>query len=183
MLLKNSLLIAMPVMNDSLFAKKVVYICEHNQEGTFGLIINQPLVYQLSFIFEQLHIEEFDKVMGEKQLLFGGPLQQERGFVIFKPYKTMPNSLNLSPDFSISTNKKILQHLAHHEGPNSSLVVLGYAGWGPDQIEQEIINNFWLTCPATPQLVYDTPFEKRWRQAGLELGVDLNTLTSGAGHD
>lgn len=180
--LANNLLIAMPSLNESNFAKTVIYVCEHQIQGTVGLIINQPMQYPLGMVFDQLHIEPIRVENNRLPLLFGGPLQPERGFVIHRPFGGWRSSLALREDVTITTSNDIIRAIATDNGPKDVLVALGYMGWGESQLDQEVIENAWLVCPYKPELLYDVPFEKRWEYAGLSIGVKMNQLTANIGH-
>jgi putative transcriptional regulator len=180
--LANSLLIAMPSHNESSFSKTVIYVCEHGLQGTVGLIINKPMQFPLGLVFDQLQIEPARVENNHLPLLFGGPLQPERGFVIHRPFGKWRSSLTLQEDVTITTSNDIIRAIAHDTGPKDVLVTLGYVGWGADQLDQEVIDNHWLVCPLKPELLYDVPFEQRWEYAGLSIGVKMNQLTSSVGH-
>lgn len=180
--LANSLLIAMPSLNNSTFAKSVIYVCEHHIQGTVGLIINRPMQYPLGLVFDQLQIEPTRVENNRLPLLFGGPLQPERGFVIHRPFGEWRSSLVLQEGVTITTSNDIIRAIALDNGPEDVLVALGYVGWVENQLDQEVINNAWLVCPYKPELMYDVPFDKRWEYAGSTIGVNMNQLTSSVGH-
>jgi len=181
--LNNQLLIAMPSLETELFRKSVIYVCEHNEEGAVGLIINHPIQYPLQFVFEQMEIEVKIPEVSQKPLLFGGPVHQERGFVIHgNDHVAWRSSLKMSEEVYITTSHDILTAIAQGKGPQETLVVLGYAGWGAGQIEEELANNIWLTCPVTRKLLFEVPFENRWKAAGASLGIDMDLISGIAGH-
>jgi len=180
--LNNHLLIAMPQLGDQHFHHAVVYICENQSEGTVGLIINQPLQMPMGLVFQQMDIVPDNEAISTRPLLFGGPVQPERGFVIHRPEGTWRSSLMLQEDVNITTSKDILRAIAENKGPSDALVTLGYAGWGENQLEEEIIANMWLVCPYTPELLYDVPFDQRWEMAGRSIGVDMFQIGSHTGH-
>ncbi|KTC84825.1 YqgE/AlgH family protein [Legionella brunensis] len=180
--LANHLLIAMPSMTDPNFERAVIYICEHHVQGTVGLIINRPMQYPLSLVFEQMQIEPTKNEYSQKPLLFGGPVQPERGFVIHRPIGGWRSSLALRDDVTVTTSNDIIRAIAADKGPKDALITLGYSGWGENQLEDEVMNNAWLVCPYTPELLYEVPFSERWEYAGAVIGVKMNQLTSIAGH-
>ena len=180
--LANHLLIAMPSLNDSTFKKSVIYICEHHVQGTVGLIINQPMQFPLGLVFDQLQIQPSKKEQNYLPLLFGGPIQPERGFVIHRPFGEWRSSLSLKDDVTVTTSNDIIRAIAADHGPKDVLVTLGYVGWESNQLEREMVENLWLVCPSTPELLYDVPFEKRWEYAALSIGVKLDQLITGGGH-
>ncbi|WP_367606383.1 YqgE/AlgH family protein [Legionella sp. W05-934-2] len=180
--LANHLLVAMPGLTDPNFAHSVVYICEHHQEGTVGLIINQPLQYHLGFIFDQMNIHATKEKQKRLPVLFGGPVQPERGFVIHRPSGLWRSSLNLKENVTVTTSDDIIKALAEDQGPSDVLITLGYAGWSKEQIDYEVKMNQWLVCPATSELLYEIPFEKRWEMAGQSIGVDMSQLSFQSGN-
>lgn len=180
--LNNQLLIATPALIGSGFEKTVVYICEHNEHGAVGLVINQPLEHQLSFVFEQMGLEVDEPSANEIPLLFGGPVQPERGFVIHKPGGQWRSSIAVQEDVAITTSRDVLRALAAGDGPDAPMVALGYAGWASDQLELELQQNSWLLCPFEPTLLFDVPFDKRWHVAANSIGIDITRLSSDIGH-
>lgn len=180
--LNNQLLVAMPNMVDPEFARTVIYLCEHNEHGAIGLIVNRPMVYSLQFVFEQMEIEVSRTDVNELPLLYGGPVQQDRGFVIHKPQGIWRSSLALDDHVSVTTSRDILQAIADGEGPRDMLVTLGYAGWGAQQLDEELKHNAWLVCNPTTDLLFHVPFEQRWEASAASLGIDINTITSDTGN-
>lgn len=182
MSLANQFLIAMPSLSDSNFSKSVIYVCEHHVQGSVGLIVNRPMQFPLGLVFDQLQIEPIHVECNHRPLLFGGPNQPERGFVIHRPLGSWGSSLALRDGVTVTTSNDIIRAIAADIGPQDALVVLGYAGWRPNQLEQEVMDNAWLVCPFKPELLYDVPFEARWEYAGSLLGVNMNQLSSSVGH-
>ena len=180
--LANNLLIAMPSLNDPTFAKSVIYVCEHQAQGTVGLIINRPMQFPLGLVFDQLKIEPIHVESNRLPLLFGGPIQPERGFVIHRPFGGWRSSLALRKDVTVTTSNDIIRAIADETGPKDALVALGYVAWGADQLDREVMDNVWLVCPYKAELLYEVPFEERWEYAGLTIGVKMNNLITGVGH-
>ncbi|KTD33746.1 transcriptional regulator [Legionella nautarum] len=180
--LANHLLIAMPSLTDPNFERSVIYVCEHHVQGTVGLIINRPMQFPLSLVFEQMQIQPASTEHNQMPLLFGGPVQPERGFVIHRPTGGWRSSLSLRDDVTVTTSNDIIRAIAADAGPKDALVTLGYAGWSGSQLEEEVLANVWLICPFSPELLYDVPFSERWEYAGLTIGVKMNELTGHAGH-
>lgn len=178
----NHLLIAMPSMTDPNFRQTVIYVCEHNEQGAVGLIINRPMEYPLSMVFEQLNIESTQEESKARPLLFGGPVQPERGFVIHRPFGGWRSSLAVADDVTVTTSNDIIRAIAANNGPEDVLVTLGYAGWGEGQLEQEVRDNAWLVCPYSPELLYKVPFEERWAFAARSIGVQMDRLSPGGGN-
>lgn len=183
MALANQLLVATPSLQESSFERSVIYICEHHVQGTVGLIINRPMKYSLDVVFNQLHIEAKTAITNHQPLLCGGPVQPERGFVIHRPFGDWQSSLELiEKDVTITTSNDIIRAIADDKGPADALVILGFVGWSEHQLESEIMSNDWLVCPFQSDLLYNVPYENRWEEAGLSIGVHMNQLTLGAGH-
>lgn len=180
--LTNQLLIAMPGMLDPNFSTTVTLICEHNEEGALGIVINRPLDLKLGGLFEQLDVEDPDPNAAEDPVLLGGPVGPERGFVLHDPGSTYENSLAVSSDIQLTLSRDIIDAIAHGTGPGKSLVALGYAGWEPGQLEDEMLANSWLNVPATPDIVFDMPFGERWMSAAKTLGIDISQISPDAGH-
>ena len=184
--LTGHLLIAMPAMQDPNFSKTVTYICEHSEQGALGIVINRPLGMDLGAIFDQLSLDSTDPALARQPVLLGGPVHQERGFVLHEPEdasgQEFDATLAVTAAIRVTTSQDILTAMARGHGPRRSLVALGYAGWGAGQLESELQQNAWLSVPATPQIIFDTPFEQRWRESARLLGVDLSTLSQQAGH-
>lgn len=181
--LENQLLIAMPSLKDPYFNKTVTYICEHNDEGAMGLIINLPVNITLNELLVQLE-ENSDANFPEleQQVLTGGPVNTDRGFVLHSTQSGWSSSLALSEDIMITTSKDILLALGSDKSPEKFMVTLGYAGWGPGQLEKEIQENSWLTTPADDEILFDTPIEQRWQKATEKLGINLAHLSTDVGH-
>lgn len=180
--LANHLLIAMPSLNDPNFERTVIYLCEHHEQGSVGLIINRPMQFPLGIVFQQLQIEPLQIEQNRLPLLFGGPIQPERGFVIHKQSGGWRSSLFLQDEVTVTTSNDIIRAIAQNTGPKDVLVTLGYSGWVEEQLEKEVMDNFWLVCPYKSEILYEVPFEDRWEYAGLTLGVKMNQLSSSAGH-
>lgn len=180
--LTGHLLIAMPTLSDPNFARTVTYICEHSEQGALGIVINRPLDMDLGTVFEQLALNFADPRLAGQPVLQGGPVHQERGFVLHEPDQQFDATLAVTDAIRVTTSQDILAAIARGQGPRRALLALGYAGWGAGQLEQEIGQNAWLSVPATNQLIFDTPFERRWEEAARLLGIDLSTLSSEAGH-
>lgn len=180
--LANQLLIAMPGMADPNFSSTVTLICEHNDEGALGIVINRPLALTLSELFSQLEVRDPDPRAAEAPVLMGGPVGTERGFVLHHPAQEFESSLAVSDDIQLTLSRDIIDALASGKGPEQTLVALGYAGWQPGQLEDEMLANSWLTAPASPDIVFELPFEQRWAAAARSLGIDISQLTPDAGH-
>ena len=179
--LRGQFLIAMPGLNDSIFSHTVTFICDHNDDGAMGLVINQPLGIDMSQVFEQL---ECDTQAGSKEdpVYCGGPVQPERGFILHRPGSQWESSLQVTDNVILTASRDIIEAIAQNKGPDQYLTALGYAGWGAGQLEQEISENSWLTVPADSAIIFEIPAEQRWAAASRQLGIDLNLISTTAGH-
>ena len=180
--LTNQLLIAMPGMADPNFSTTVTLICEHNDDGALGIVINRPLDLKLAGLFEQLDVSDPDPATANDPVLMGGPVGSERGFVLHDPGITYENSLAVSDVIHLTLSRDVIDAMATGNGPNKSLVALGYAGWQPGQLESEMLANSWLNVPASADIVFDAPFDKRWTLAAQTLGIDISRISPDAGH-
>ena len=179
--LRDHFLIAMPGLNDSSFAHTVTYICEHSDKGAMGVVINTATPMLLKEIFSQMDLDDLSD-QGDQIVMSGGPVQPERGFVLHSNEAKWQSTLEISPDVSLTASRDIITALAEGRGPKQCLIALGYAGWGEGQLEAEIAANSWLTVPADKNIIFNTPFEERWASAALALGIDVNLISSTAGH-
>ncbi|RLT95132.1 YqgE/AlgH family protein [Ketobacter sp.] len=181
--LKNHFLIAMPSMADPNFAHSITYICEHNEEGAMGIVVNRPMDLTVGDILSHLHIESYDDNFNDVPVMCGGPVQMERGFVLHRsnPHQ-WENSQMVHGDICLTSSRDILMAIAHNEGPAESLIALGYAGWSAGQLDEEMAQNAWLSVNADPDIMFATPYEQRWQAAANLLGVDLNLLSDQIGH-
>ena len=180
--LNNHFLIAMPALEDPNFFHSVTYICEHNEQGAMGIIINQPLDIELGEVLAHMQMQNSDTATGHQPVYLGGPVQPERGFVLHHPLGQWDSMLAVTDQVGVTTSRDILQALHDGNGPQHALVALGYAGWAPGQLEQELADNAWLTCPADTAIIFDTPIENRWTAAAASLGIDLSQLSGEIGH-
>lgn len=181
-ILTNQLLIAMPGMADPNFSTTVTLICEHNDDGALGIIINRPLDLKLSGLFEQLSVDDADPQTASSQVMSGGPVGTERGFVLHGKDQSFENTLAVSDDIQLTLSRDVIDAMATGNGPEKSLVAIGYAGWEPGQLEEEMMANSWLNVTATPELIFDTPIADRWDSAARLLGVDIASISPDAGH-
>ena len=180
--LTGHFLIAMPSLNDGFFNQAVTYICEHDESGSFGLIINQETTITLKQVLNEMKIEGGDNYNEDLSIFIGGPVDQGRGFILHRPTGNWSSSLAVKNDVALTTSKDILQAIANNEGPEDCIVALGYAGWAAGQLEQEMASNTWLSCPADEQIIFNTPVEERWKAAAKLIGIDLSLLSNETGH-
>jgi len=180
--LNNQFIIAMPNLVDPNFFHTVTYLCQHNEEGALGIVINRPAAMKLGEIFKQMNIRVTSTHAAEAPVFAGGPVQQERGFVLHTPGGVWDATLLVSESISLTTSRDVIEAIAVGKGPEQYLVALGYAGWGEGQLEQEILANAWLNTPYGKHVLFDTPINMRWRAAAGQIGIDINQLTTPAGH-
>lgn len=184
--LQHHFLIAMPTLQDPMFKRSVVYICEHNDEGAMGLIVNKPMEnINVEGILKKLKIvpepgEQATKL--DKPVFAGGPLAEDRGFILHSAERTFASSIRVSDNTIITTSRDVLESLGSDEQPKQVLVALGYCAWEKDQLEGELLENAWLTTPANSNILFRTPIADRWREAARSIGVDIHNITSEAGH-
>ena len=180
--LTNQFLIAMPGMDDPNFAQTVTLVCEHSERGALGIVVNRPLEMDLGDVFAQLGLDASQSRVSRQNVLHGGPVQTDRGFVLHSPGPAWESTLPFSEKIHLTTSRDILDALAGGLGPEHAVVALGYAGWDAGQLEDEMARNAWLTAPADDHLLFEVPAEERWQAAGRLLGINLLHLSSDAGH-
>jgi putative transcriptional regulator len=184
--LTNQFLIAMPGMADDTFAGTVVYLCEHNEKGALGLVINKPIDIKLKNLFEKVELSLDREELAELPVYFGGPVQTERGFVLHESQGVAggaySSTMSIPGGLEMTTSKDVLEALSSGAGPKRILVTLGYSGWQAGQLEEELSRNGWLTVNADPTVIFDTPIEKRYDRAVSLLGFDPRMLSQEAGH-
>jgi putative transcriptional regulator len=188
--LTNHFLIAMPSILDPIFGGSVVYMCEHNKNGALGVVINKPTDMSMDVLFDRINLRleikpdtpEAMPLMFRRPVMFGGPVQVERGFVLHSAFEKFSSTLPVTADVSLTTSKDILEAVAMGNGPDQVFISLGCAGWSAGQLEQELGNNGWLTVQADPSIIFDLPVEARFTAALALLGIDPVMLNAEAGH-
>lgn len=184
--LVNQFLIAMPALDDSYFSRSLIYVCEHDDEGAMGLIINKNTDIAINKVLLEMHIEDeeddLDFQLDSQKVMSGGPVQTDRGFILHNGEQKWSSSLQLQDQISVTTSKDILENLSNENGPEKYIMALGYSGWSAGQLEQELIDNTWLTIDAEPDLLFDVPVEQRWEKAVQKLGISPEQLTAFSGH-
>lgn len=180
--LDGKLLIAMPGMGDPRFDKSLIYMCAHSEDGAMGLIINKPAAdLEFTDLLEQLQItpaQSFRPI----EVHFGGPVEHGRGFVLHsKDYIAEDSTLEVNDEFGMTATLDILEDISQGNGPNACILALGYAGWGPGQLEDEIRSNGWLTCDADAALIFSANNQDKWREAIVSLGIDPRMLSATGG--
>ena len=189
--LANHFLIAMPQLEDEFFARSVVYVCEHNERGALGLVINKPGSLSFKALLEKIELPMGRADLADQPIFRGGPVQTDRGFVLHDPVVLDPphaeeavyaSTLTIPGGLEMTTSKDILEAVAHGAGPRRVLVTLGYSSWGEGQLESEIARNSWLTVSADADLVFDAPVAQRYDQALRLLGLESWMLSPDVGH-
>lgn len=179
--LRGHFLIAMPGLADPKFSRSLTYICDHSDEGAMGVVVNQTLDIDLSEVYKQLKLPQLSNSR-HQQVLAGGPVQVERGFVLHTAPGRWDGSMPVTDEICLTSSRDVLDDLSHDMGPEQFLVTLGYAGWGPGQLEEEIAENSWLTVKADSSILFNTPAEQRWAAAAKCLGIDMELMSASAGH-
>jgi len=186
--LDDHFLIAMPGMKDDRFSRSVIYVCAHSAEGAMGLIINQIQPLRFPDLLVQLGIIKEDEAIRLPRpardfvVRKGGPVDRSRGFVLHSDDYKVESSLPVSRDICLTATIDILRAISSGRGPRHALMALGYSGWGAGQLENEIAQNGWLTCPADPDLLFDSDFDRKYDRIVAGIGIDLTRLSSTAGH-
>lgn len=179
--LANQLLIALPALADPNFARTVALICQHDDDGAMGVLLNRASEYTLGDVLAQMQIETDDESLRNQIVLAGGPVHPERGFVLHDG-GDWDSTLAIAENLRLTTSRDILEAMARGEGPAQVIVALGCAGWGAGQLEHELGENSWLTAPSDAELLFDLPLEQRWQAAAGRIGVDMTRMADYAGH-
>lgn len=180
--LADQLLIAMPTLNESSFSGSVTYLCQHSEEGAFGVVINRHSNLTVGEIMQQMNIKDVCDEVKNLPVFDGGPVEPERGFIIHSPVGNWDSTLKMTDSIALTTSRDILEAIAKNQGPQQFLIALGYAGWAAQQLEQEIIENAWLNVAANSSILFDVPVEQRSKAAAASLGIDIGVLSAQSGH-
>ncbi len=180
--LADHFLIAMPSLADPHFVRGVTLICQHDESGAMGLVVNHRSEYNLDEVLRQMDISTDSTTLGRQPVLVGGPVQPDRGFVLHDDPRDFGSTLRFGAGLAVSTSREILQEMARGEGPSRTLITLGYAGWTAGQLEHELAQNAWLTVPAEKAICFEVPLEERWEAAARCIGFDISRLSDNAGH-
>jgi putative transcriptional regulator len=185
--LTGQFLIAMPGMTDPYFSKTVSYICTHNQDGAFGIILNRPIDMDLAKLFGEISLEIHLPELASQPVMFGGPVQRERGFVLHSPHEDYNSTIEINAGISLTTSKDILESIADQNPPKKLLIALGYAGWTHGQIENEISQNAWLNWSSpdisiAQELIFDVPYMDKFDWIMSRMGLSFANLSETAGH-
>lgn len=181
--LTNHILVAMPRLDDPNFSHTLTLICDHDDHGALGIVVNRPAKITLKKLLDYLDIPNHSAHFSQTPIFLGGPVHKDRGFVLHRPLGAWDSSITIAGDLALTSSRDILEAIVQGEaGPTDALVILGYAGWGAGQLEQELADNIWLTLPAEESILFETPPESRWHAAAARLGIDLDLISPDAGH-
>lgn len=180
--LVDKCLIATPAIKDPIFSSSLVYMCEHNENGSMGLVVNHETSQVLDDIFKQLDIECHDQTISNQPVYIGGPVQLEQGFVLHTTGGKWQNSIEISSGIHLTSSLDILQAIAAGKGPDDYLVILGFSGWASGQLESELQQNSWLTSSCNADLLFHEKPENKWQVAFDSLGFDLSSLSPVSGN-
>lgn len=180
--LTNQLLIALPALAETNFSRSVALICQHDDDGAMGIVVNRRSEYTLGEVLGQMGLEGGSEEMRAQPVLAGGPVHPERGFVLHDGGPRWDSTLAITDSLFLTTSRDILEAMARGEGPENAIVALGCAGWGSGQLEHELTENDWLTAPADAELLFQLPLEARWQAAAGRIGVDFAHLADYSGH-
>ncbi|MGB4883137.1 MAG: YqgE/AlgH family protein [Neisseria sp.] len=179
--LANYFLMAIPSMNDPFFEGSVVYLCEHNEEGAMGVVINKPSPVTMDLVFEAAGGETPERFRKE-WVMMGGPVQIDRGFVLHTPVGSWQSSLMVTDNIAMTTSRDIIENLAKDNSVDQAIITIGYASWEKGQLERELADNSWITVPADEEILFKTPHEERYQAAFAKLGIEPSALIGPAGH-
>ena len=182
--LSNQFLIAMPELEDPNFYRSVTLICQHDENGALGVIINRTVEsLSINDVLKQFSLPKPESGhLGHQPIYVGGPVHNELGLVLHRGLGDWQSTLKVGGQLGLTSSRDVLEAISHSGGPDDCLLVLGYAGWGAGQLDFEIQQNAWLTVPVDPRIIFEVEVEQRWAQAATSLGVDITTLSTSAGH-
>jgi len=180
--LKNNLLIAMPNIHDATFDRTVTLVCMNDEKGSFGITINRPIDIPFADVFEQLKLSSDNKELNEKMTLLGGPVESGQGYVLHDGGTRWQNTLAITDNLSVTSSRDILEDIVLDNGPENFLIALGCANWAPQQLENELMSNAWLTAPVETSILFELPYQQRWEASAKSIGVDLNRISYQVGN-
>jgi len=180
--LNHHFLIAMPGLTDPYFHKTVTYICKYHEQGCLGITINRPLTLRLGDLFDHLNIPLKDQSLSGRKIYAGGPVETGQGFVLHSSDSSWQYSMKINDQVTLSSSHDVLEAIGAGEGPKEFLISLGYSGWSDGQLEKEMLENSWITCPADKHILFHLESEKRWQAAAKKLGFDINLMSMDSGH-
>jgi putative transcriptional regulator len=180
--LTDNFLIAMPALEDPYFSNSLIYICEHNENGALGIIVNRPIDMNLAGLFDKIDIKLAAENLANLPVYFGGPVQLDRGFVLHRPIGKWQSTLAVNSEVGLTSSRDVLNSVGSAGLPTEIIVTLGYSGWDAGQLEDELAQNSWLTVPAKAEILFDLPPEERLPAAMQKLGISFSQLSDLAGH-
>jgi putative transcriptional regulator len=180
--LTNHFLIAMPSLQGSVFSRTLTYVCRHDENGAFGLVVNRPSNINLQALMEQVKVTLSREELGNYPIYLGGPVQTDRGFVLHSPLGQWRSTLKVNDEIGLTTSLDILEEVAQGRMPEKMLITLGYAGWSAGQLEEEIKQNSWLTVEADPEIIFNCQPAQRLESAMSSLGFGLFQISDDVGH-
>lgn len=180
--LQHHFLIAMPSLVDTFFYRTVIYICEHDDQGAMGIIINRPTPITLTELLTHFEIANTSEIIINTPVFFGGPVQKNQGMVLHNSGTKWKNTIQLADNVFLTTSTDILKDMGTDRSPEHAVVTLGYSSWGAGQLEQELVENSWLTVEANNDILFNTPADEQWHAAGRLLGIDINLMSNTTGH-
>lgn len=180
--LVNQYLLATPSIKDPLFASSMVYMCDHSEEGSMGMVVNHLSEQSLGDIFKQLKINCLDENIINMPVFIGGPVNLQQGFVLHTPSSEWEKTLQVGQNTCLTSSKDILEAIANNQGPEQFLVLLGFSGWSAGQLEQELQNNSWLTAQSSEQITFNEDIDQKWQMAFDTLGFNLDKLSPTTGN-
>jgi putative transcriptional regulator len=180
--LTDNFLIAMPALEDPYFSNSLIYICEHNENGALGIIVNRPIDMNLAGLFDKIDIKLAAENLANLPVYFGGPVQLDRGFVLHRPIGKWQSTLAVNSEVGLTSSRDVLNSVGSAGLPAEIIVTLGYSGWDAGQLESELAQNSWLTVPASAEILFDLPPEERLPAALQNLGISFTQLSDVAGH-
>ncbi|UCV18734.1 YqgE/AlgH family protein [Ferribacterium limneticum] len=180
--LTDNFLIAMPTLEDPYFSNSLIYICEHNENGALGIIVNRPIDMNLAGLFDKIDIKLEAESLANLPVYFGGPVQLDRGFVLHRPIGKWQSTLAVNSEVGLTSSRDVLNSVGSEGLPAEIIVTLGYSGWDAGQLENELAQNSWLTVPAKAEILFDLPPEERLPAAMQKLGISFTQLSDVAGH-
>ncbi|MCK5896766.1 MAG: YqgE/AlgH family protein [Cocleimonas sp.] len=180
--LKNHLLIAMPNTHDATFDRTVTLVCVNDSKGSFGITINRPTNITVGDVFKKLNLSTDNTDLSQQKAFSGGPLGSAQGFVLHDTDRRWESTMIISEDLAVTSSRDILHDIIKGNGPTNFLLTLGCNNWNPQQLEEEMMSNAWLTCPVKNSILFELPYQQRWEAAANSLGVNLSLMSTEVGH-
>ncbi len=180
--LTNHFLVAMPSLMNSIFEKSVILVCQHNEEGALGIVVNRTTELCLKDIVSELNLNTTDVPEMKLPVHFGGPVQVDRGLVLHDSQNSWAATIPVGSELNLTLSRDVLEAISENKGPQLCMPLLGFAGWDSAQLESEMSENVWLSTPADSSIIFDTPINQRWQRAASLVGINIETMPTYAGH-